>query len=64
MVSKELKITHPNCYVSLTNITGINYESKRTVEYPNLASAMRLVSHRENLPVKKPPENQNFNDDT
>ena len=63
MVWKELKTTHPNCYVSVTNITEINSESKRTVQYPNLPSAMRLVSHSEKLTVPKPPENKNFSDD-
>jgi len=34
-----------------------NYkEKKRTVNYPNISSAIRLVTHTEDLPVPVPPQ--------
>jgi hypothetical protein len=33
------------------------------MKYPDLPLAMRPVSHKEELPVPKPPENLTFNDD-
>ncbi|UYV72933.1 EPM2AIP1 [Cordylochernes scorpioides] len=44
-------------------ITGITSKSRHTVEYPDLPSVMRLVSHSDILPVPKPPENVIFSDE-
>jgi hypothetical protein len=38
-------------------------ESKHTVKYPDLPSAIRPVPHSEELPVKKPPENPTCNNE-
>jgi hypothetical protein len=38
-------------------------KSKHTIKYPDLPSAMRPVSHREDLPVPQHPENVTFTDD-
>ena len=44
-----------DCYFCLTNITAVTAKSKHPVQYPNLPSAMRPVSHSAELPVPKPP---------
>jgi len=51
-----------DCYFCLTNITGVTAKSKHTVQYPNLPSAMRSVSHSVELPVPKPPTNMMLSD--
>jgi hypothetical protein len=38
-------------------------KSKHTIKYPDLPSAMRPVSHSEDLPVPQHPENVTFSDD-
>ena len=35
---------------------GITREKKKTVNYPNISSAIRLVPHTEDLPVPVPPQ--------
>jgi hypothetical protein len=63
MVWRELN-DHPfDCYFYLTNIRGITSTSRHTVKYPDLPSAVRPVSHSEEYPVPKPPENLTFSDD-
>jgi len=57
MFWREPKDHSSNCYFCLTNITGNIYKSKHTVKYPILPPAMRPVSHSEELPVPKSPEN-------
>jgi hypothetical protein len=49
-------------YFCLTSITGVTAKSKRTVQYPNLPSAMRPVHHSVELPVPKPPTNMTLSD--
>ena len=44
-VWREPKDHSPNCYLCLTNITGITSKSKRTVKYPDFPFAMRPVRH-------------------
>ncbi|UYV70340.1 hypothetical protein LAZ67_7002571 [Cordylochernes scorpioides] len=48
---------------SILYTTGITSKSRRTVEYPDLPSAMRPVLHSDILPVPQPPENVIFSDD-
>ena len=42
------------CCVSFTSFSAKN---KHKIVYPNLNSAVRLISHDDNLPVQDPPEN-------
>jgi hypothetical protein len=42
-------------YFCLSSITGVTAKSKHTVQYPNVPSATRPVSHGAELPVPKPP---------
>ena len=63
MFWKEPKDHSSDCYFCLTNKTGITSKSKHTVKYPDLPSAMRPVSHTEELPVPKSPENLTFSND-
>jgi hypothetical protein len=51
-----------DCQFFLTNITGVTAKSKHTVQYPNLPSAMRSVSHIADLHVPKPPTNMTLTD--
>ncbi|GBL84843.1 hypothetical protein AVEN_93868-1 [Araneus ventricosus] len=34
---------------------GFTKKKKRTIEYPNIPSALQLVSHGEGLPIPEPP---------
>jgi hypothetical protein len=45
MVWREPKDHSCDCYICLTNITGITFKSKHTVKYPNVPSAMRPVPY-------------------
>jgi len=45
-VWKELKNHSSDCYTCLTNITEITHKSRRTVNRPDLPSAMRPVPQR------------------
>jgi hypothetical protein len=47
----------------LFNITQIISKSKYTVKSPDFPSAMRPVTHNEELSVPMPPENLTFSDD-
>jgi len=51
-----------DCYFCLTSITGVTANSKHTVQYPNLPSAMRPVPHSVELPVPKPQTNMTLSD--
>jgi len=51
-----------DCYFCLISITGVRAKSKHTVQYPNLPSVMRPVSHNAELPVTKLPTNMMLND--
>jgi hypothetical protein len=62
MVRREPTDHVSDCYFCLTSITGVTANSKHTVQYPNVASAMRPVPHSVELPVPKPPTNMMLND--
>jgi hypothetical protein len=55
MVWREQKDHHSDCYFCLTKISGVSFKQRKSIEYPNLPSAMRPVPHGDNLPVPKPP---------
>ena len=63
MVWREPRDHLSDCYISLTNKTGITSKSKHTVKYPDFPFAVRFVPHSEELPVPKPPENLTFGGD-
>ena len=45
-----------DCYFCITQIKGISSNSRHTVKYPNLPSAMRPVPHSEDLPIRHPTQ--------
>jgi hypothetical protein len=47
-----------DCYLCLTNLTGITSKSKHTVKFPDFPSAIRAIPHREELSVPEPPESK------
>jgi len=51
-----------DCYFCLTSVTGVTSKSKRTVQYPNLPSAVRPLPHSVELPVPKPPTDMTLSD--
>ena len=55
MVWREPRNHADDCYFCLTNITGFNAFSRKKIKYPNLQSAMRPVTHSDDLPVPRPP---------
>lgn len=63
MVWREPQNHLSDCYFCLTKIKGISTKSKHTVQYPNLPSAIRPVSHCVDLPVPQPPENVTIEDE-
>jgi hypothetical protein len=60
---REPKDHSSDYYFCLTNKTGTISKSKHSVKYPVLPPAMRPVSHSEELPVPKSPENLTFSAD-
>lgn len=56
MIRREQKDHVTDCYFCLTNVSGFSSKNKKSIEYPNLPSAIRPVPHDDSLPVPKPPE--------
>jgi hypothetical protein len=46
------------CYFRCVSVTGYAEKYKHKTVYAKLNSAMRLISHDDNLPVPEPPENR------
>lgn len=68
MVWREQKDHHTDCYFCLTKIAGVSFKNRKSIQYPNLPSAIRPVLHDDNLPIPKPPadctlESSDDNDD-
>ena len=55
MVWREQKDHYTDCYFCLTKISGVSFKHRKSIQYPNLPSAMRPVPHNANLPAPKPP---------
>ena len=55
MVWREQKDHYTDCYFCLTKISGVSFKHRKSIQYPNLPSAMRPVPHDANLPRPKPP---------
>ena len=51
-----------DCFFCFTSITGVKAKSKHIVQYPNLLSVMRPLTHSAELPVPKPPTNMTLSD--
>ena len=51
MVWREPKDHYSDCYFCAVKTTGINRKNKKTLDYPNLASAIRPVPHSLELPI-------------
>jgi len=62
MVWREPTDHVSDCCFCLTSITGVAANSKHTVQYPYLPSAMRPVPHSVELPVPKPLTNMTLSD--
>ncbi|XP_076324370.1 uncharacterized protein LOC143232621 [Tachypleus tridentatus] len=56
VIWREQKDHLTDCYLYLTNVSGFSAKNKKSIEYPNLPSAMRPVPHDDSLPIPKPPE--------
>lgn len=56
MVWREPRNHVDDCYFCMTNIKGITSKTKRSIQYPNVPSAMRPVPHDNSLPIPQPPE--------
>lgn len=55
MVWREQRDHLTDCYFCLTVTEGFNSKNKHGIEYPNLLSAIRPVSHCADVPVPIPP---------
>ena len=55
MVWREPQDHSSDCYFCIMQIKGISSNSKHTVKYTNMPSAMRPVPHSEDLPIPYPP---------
>ena len=64
MVWREPQDHSSDCYFCITQIKGINSNSRHTVKYPNLPSAMRPVPHSEDLPIPHPPTRLTVEDES
>ena len=63
MVWREQKDNSFDCYFYLTNISGFSLKSKHSIQYPNLPSALRPISHGQDLPIPTPPKVYSVDDD-
>ena len=57
MVWHEQKDHHTDWYFCWTKISGVSFKHRKSIQYPNLPSAMKPVQHGDNLPIPKPPAN-------
>jgi hypothetical protein len=57
MIWREPQNHDNDCYFCSVNITGHSKKDCNKIIYPNLNSAIRPVSHGDELPIPKPPEN-------
>ena len=62
MVWREPQDHSSDCYFFITQIEEISSKSKHTVKYPNLPSAVRAVSHSEDLPIPHPSTHPTLED--
>ncbi|XP_028674419.2 uncharacterized protein LOC114664472 [Erpetoichthys calabaricus] len=56
MIWREQEDHVTDCYFCLVSVSGFSTKNKKSIEYPNLPSAIRPVPHDDRLPVPKPPE--------
>jgi hypothetical protein len=45
-----------DCCLCITNISGFSVQSKHTIKYPNIPSALTLVPDDDSMPVSDPPK--------
>ena len=55
MIWREQTDYVSNCYFCMTNVKGFRKKNKHRIEYPNIPSAMRPVSHGDGVEVPVPP---------
>jgi hypothetical protein len=55
MVWREPHDHVTDCYFCLTNVSGFSAQNKKSIQYPNLPSAIRPVPHGDDLLVPQPP---------
>nr|CAH7753306.1 unnamed protein product [Callosobruchus chinensis] len=56
MVWREPRCHLTDCYFCMTSTVGFLSKSKHTIQYPNVPSALRNVSHNDSLPIPVPPQ--------
>jgi len=63
MVWREPSNHSSDCYLCLTTpaASGRNRKKKQRIDYPNIPSAIKPVSHVEDLPVPETPKEYNLN---
>ena len=55
MVWREPQNHVNDCYFCMVNIQGHNAKSKKDIQYPNIPSALRPITHSESFPIPVPP---------
>ncbi len=55
MVWHKPKDHSTDCYFYLTNAKGYSVKTRSKIEYPNVPSVLRLMSHGLEMPVPNPP---------
>jgi hypothetical protein len=61
MVWRKQRNHLDDCCLCITNITGFSVQSKHTIDYPNIPSALTLVPHDDSMPVPEPPKKYTLN---
>ncbi|XP_042233503.1 uncharacterized protein LOC121873827 [Homarus americanus] len=56
MVWREQMNHHDDCYFCMTKVAGFNKKTKDHIIYPDIPSAIRPVSHSDDIPVPVPPD--------
>lgn len=63
MLWREGKNCITDCCFCMTNLKGINHKNKYHVQYPDVPSATKLVSHCSKIPVFQPKVTMKFSSD-
>ncbi|KAF2354289.1 hypothetical protein FHG87_014956 [Trinorchestia longiramus] len=64
MVWREGRDHATDCYFCMTNLKGINRKNKHCIQYPDIPSAIKPVTHGHDVPVPEPNVTMESNSDS
>ena len=64
VIWREQRDHTTDCYFCMTSGKGFNGKNKKSITYPNLTSAIRPITHSDDIPVPTPPVSLSDSDST